>query len=32
MATYAIFDEGMAKFSIPIVVDALEQIDIIPQQ
>lgn len=32
MATYAIFDEGMAKFSIPIVVDALEQIDIIPRQ
>lgn len=32
MAIYAIFDEGMAKFSIPIVVDALEQIDIIPQQ
>ncbi|WP_235311719.1 hypothetical protein [Ligilactobacillus salivarius] len=32
MATYAIFDEGMAKFSIPIVVDTLEQIDIIPQQ
>lgn len=32
LATYAIFDEEMAKFSIPIVVDALEQIDIIPQQ
>lgn len=29
LATYAIFDEEMAKFSIPIVVDALEQIDII---
>lgn len=32
LATYAIFDEEMAKFSISIVVDALEQIDIILQQ